>query len=81
MTIFVPPAVLGEVQTVLNSPMPTDVSEKVRTCDLIGIDAADVVTHIMRYDRSAFGAHLAVDTQRNLAARQFQCLPDVIGIV
>ena len=64
VTIFVPPAVLQEVQAVFQSPMLADVLQQFRRGDAIRIEAGNEVTHVMREHDAVAGMNDAVDAQR-----------------
>ena len=81
VAILVPPTVLQEVQTVLNPPMLADMPQQVGRSDLIGIEAADVIAHVVHNHASLGRAELAIDAQHNLTAREAECLPDIMSVV
>lgn len=50
MTVFVPPAVFGEVETVFDSPVVSNVAEYFVSGNLIGIQARNKITSIAEDD-------------------------------
>ena len=50
MSIFVPPAVFGEVQAVFNSPVIADMLEYVAWSDGVWVQTGDEIAFVVRYD-------------------------------
>ena len=81
VTIFVPPAVLDEMQAVFHLPVAADVVLQFTRRDRIGIEATDEVSAFAGKNLTAGRAHLAIDTGGDLAAGYVQMLPDMFGVV
>lgn len=64
VAILVPPPILQEVQTVFQPPMVTDMLQKFRRCDALGIEAGDEITHIVREHGAVGGTNCPIDAQR-----------------
>lgn len=64
VAVFVPPAILQEVETVFHSPMVADVPQQIRRGDLLGIEAGDEIPHVVRENLAVGSANLAINAQR-----------------
>lgn len=62
VTIFIPPTIFAEVQTVLDSPMIPDMSEDVVWRDGVWIKTGDEVTLVVQYDGSIVGDQLTINS-------------------
>lgn len=81
VAIFVPPAVLQEVEAVFQPPVVADVAQEIRGRDLLGIEARDEVTHVVRHHFACGRAELAIDAQRYTATGQIERLTNVVRVV
>ena len=64
VAILVPPAVLQEVEAVLQPPVIANVPQEVGGGDAVGIETRHEVSHIVREDFAVAGANLAINAQR-----------------
>lgn len=64
VAIFIPPAILQEVQAVFQTPMLADVLQEFGRLNPIRIEAGDEVTHIVRQHDAVSRTNDPVDTQR-----------------
>jgi hypothetical protein len=64
VAVFVPPAILQEVEAVFHSPMVADMPQQVRRGDLLGIETGDEIPHVVRQDFAVGGANLAINAER-----------------
>ena len=64
VAVFVPPAVLQEVEAVFQPPMVADVPQEVGCGDAVGIEARHEIPHVVRKDFAVGGANLAINSQR-----------------
>ena len=48
MTVLVPPAIFHEMEAILHLPVIADQTLKIAVLDLVGIEAADIETRIVR---------------------------------
>lgn len=69
VAIFVPPAVLQEVQAVFNAPMLANVPQELGCGHLLGIETAHIVARVMQHDFTVVGTQLTIHAQTDLAAR------------
>lgn len=81
VAIFVPPAVLQEVQTIFDSPMLANMPQKIGGGYLLGIEAAHIVARVMQHDFAIVSTQFTIHTQTNLATRQIKRLANVICVV
>ena len=79
VTIFIPPAVFGEVQTVFDAPVVPNVAENILRRNVIRVEAGDEVARIVQYDAAIISRQLTVDTNNDLAAGQVKRFTDVLG--
>jgi len=81
VAVFVPPAILQEVEAVFQPPMVADVPQEVRRGDAGGIQARDEIPHVVREQLAVGGANLAINAQRYAAAGQVESFADVVGVL
>lgn len=55
MTIFIPPSIFAEVETVFDSPVISDVAEDVERGDGFWIEAGDEVPLVVQHDLAVVG--------------------------
>jgi hypothetical protein len=80
VAVLVPPTVLQEVKAVLDPPMIADVPEQGLGGHLARIEAGNEIAHIQRQHLAVSSANLAIDTDRDAAARHIERLADVVGV-
>lgn len=80
MTILVPPAILGEVQTVLDSPMVPDVTQYVPGRNAFGVETGNEVARIMQHDVAVVGDQLTIDASDDSTIRQIERFANVVGV-
>ncbi len=81
MAIFVPPAVLDEEDAVFNLPMIANVCQQFVGADLAGINAGQEVASVVQAHCAIFRGDVVINAEGDLAAREFQLLADVVGVV
>ena len=81
VTIFVPPAVLDEMKAVFHLPVATNVVLEFTRRDRIGLQTGDEVPAFAGKERTLRAAHLAIDTDTDLATGNVQMLTDMLGVV
>ena len=81
VTIFVPPAVLDEMETVLHLPVATNVVLEFTRRDRVGLQAGDEVPAFAGKERALRAAHFAINTDADLAAGHMQMFLDMLGVV
>lgn len=81
VTILVPPAVFEKMQVVFDPPVLTDMLQKILGSDPLRVQTAYVVAGIVQDDFTISSAQLAINAQGDLAARQVECLANVLRIV
>lgn len=64
VAVFVPPAILQEMEAVFHSPMVADMPQQVRRGDLLGIETGDEIPHVVRQDFAVGSANLAINAER-----------------
>jgi hypothetical protein len=64
VAVLVPPAVLQEVEAVLQPPVIADMPQEVGGGDAVGIEARDEVPHVVRENLAVGGADFTIDAQR-----------------
>ena len=65
MSIFVPPSVFGEVQTVFDPPMISNMLEDVEGSDGVRIETGDEVAFVVQYDFAVISDQLTIDSDRD----------------
>jgi hypothetical protein len=80
VAIFIPPSVFGEVKTVFDSPVVSDVTENVVGRNLVWIQARDEVASVMEYNLAVASGQLTIDPHYDLAIGQVKCLANMIGV-
>ncbi len=81
VTVFVPPSVFQEVQTVFDPPVLANMPQEIGCGHLIWIETAYVVACIMQYDFTICRAQLAVDTQTDMTTGHIESLANVFRVV
>jgi hypothetical protein len=81
VAIFVPPAILDEMQAVFDLPMSTNVRLKLGGCHQLRIEAGYEVPAFVGKNVPCGRAHFTIDADGNLAMRKIQALADIRGIV
>ena len=81
VAVLVPPAVLQEVESVLQPPVIADIPQEVCGGDAVGIEAGDEVPHVVRKNFAVGGANLAIHAQRYAAAAPGEPIADVVGVL
>ena len=81
VAIFVPPAVLDEMEAVFHLPVAANVRLKLTGRDRIGIQAGHEIPALARNKLAGSATHLAINADCDLAAGYVQTLPEILGIV
>jgi hypothetical protein len=81
VAIFVPPAVLDEMEAVFHLPMATNVVLKLTRRDRIGLQAGDKVPAFAGKNLTLRRTHFAIRTNADLATGNVQMLSDMLGVV
>ena len=81
MAILVPPAVFGEVKTVFDSPVISDVAKNVIGRNKIRVQARDEVTRVLKHDGALVGRELTIDAHDDFTIGQLEYFADVIGVI
>jgi hypothetical protein len=81
VAIFVPPAVLDEMEAVLHLPVATNVCLEFTRRDGIGVHAGHEVPAFAGKECPFRGTHFAINSQRDLATGNVQMVPYMGGIV
>jgi hypothetical protein len=64
VTVFIPPPILQEVQSVFEPPMVADILEQLGGGHPAGIEAGNEVTHVVRQHGALAVTHDAIHAQR-----------------
>lgn len=64
VAVFVPPAILQEVQAIFHTPMVADVPQQVCSGHAVGIQAGHEIPHIVRQNFAVGGADLPIHAER-----------------
>lgn len=81
VTIFVPPAVLDEMEAVLHLPVAANVRLEFTRRDRLGRQAGDEVAAFAGKERALRATHFAIHADADPAAGNLQMLLDVRGVV
>ena len=81
VTIFVPPAVLDEMEAVFHLPVATNIVLEFTRRDRIGIQAGDEVPAFAGKKFTLRRAHFVIRTNADLATGNVQMLSDMLGVV
>ena len=81
VTVFIPPTIFAEVQTVLDSPMIPDMPEDVVWRDGVWIKTGDKVAFVIQYDGSVVSDQLTINSHRDFTIGQFECFSNVVSVV
>ena len=80
VAVFVPPAILEEVQAVFQLPMTADVGVQLGGTDRAGVAAGDEVPAVVEQHRPIGRADFAIGAENDLAAGNVQMLTEILGI-
>jgi hypothetical protein len=80
VTVFIPPAILDEVQAIFHLPMPPDVGVKLGGRDRARIKAGDEVPALLKQEKTIGRTHFTIGTNGDLAAGNIQMLTDILGV-
>ena len=81
VTIFVPPAVLDEMETVFHLPVAANVTLEVFRRDRAGFQAADEVPTFAGKKLALGRSHFTIDSGGDFASRNVQTLSEIVGVV
>ncbi|MEM9413091.1 MAG: hypothetical protein AAGA30_18420 [Planctomycetota bacterium] len=81
MSIFVPPAVFGEVKTVFDSPVVSYVAGNVVCSNPFRVQARNEIAGIAKHDLAIVGGKLTINTCNDLAIWQLECFANVMGVI
>jgi len=79
--VFVPPAVLDEVQAVFHLPVAANVGMKFGRRDGAWIEAGHEVPAFLEQESAIGRTHFAIDTHGDLAVGNVQMLAEIRGVV
>jgi len=80
VTVFVPPAILEEVQAVFHLPMAPDVGVKIGRRDRAWIEAGDEVPALVKQQNTLGRTHFTIGADGDFATGNFQTLTNILGI-
>lgn len=81
MSVFIPPAIFDEEQTILDLPVRAHGGQELARGDALGIEAGEKITRVGGPHCAVRGDHVPINTQRNLRVGKVQSLAKVTGIV
>ena len=81
MTVFVPPAILDEVQAVFHLPMAANGCVKFGRCHRTRIETADEIPAFLKQKNTIGRPHFTIGTDGDLAAGNVQTLTQILGVV
>lgn len=81
VAVFVPPAILDEMQVVFHLPVAPCVTQQSLGRHVRGVETGNEVAYVVRYDLATGCLQLAIHAQRNAASGQLQCFADVVGVL
>ena len=80
MTVFVPPAVLDEVQAVFHLPMPANIRVKPGSRNGARVEAGHEIAAFLAEKRAGGRTNFPIGTEEDLAVRNVQTLAQILGI-
>ena len=81
VTVFVPPAILDEVQAIFHLPVAANVDVKPGGADRAGVATGDEIPGIVEQDRAIGRAYFAIGADGDLAVGKAQTLTNILGVV
>jgi hypothetical protein len=81
VAIFIPPAILDEVQTVFNLPMAANVGVKLGRRDRARIEAAYEITAFVKQKSTIGRSHFTIGADGDLTVGNVQTLTEILGVV
>ena len=81
VTVFVPPAILDEVQAVFHLPMAANVGVKLGWRDRARIEAGHEIAAFTQQKSTIARSHFTIGADGDLAVGNVQTLADILGVV
>ena len=81
MTVFVPPAILDEVQAVFHLPMAANGRVKFGCRDRARIEAGHKIPAFVKQKNTIDRTHFTIGTDGDSTIRNIQTLADILGVV
>ena len=79
--VFVPPAILDEMQAVFDLPVAANGGGEFGCGDLFRRATGHIVPGFIKRKRTIGGANLVIEPDGNLTSREVQTLADILGVV
>ena len=80
MAVFVPPAILHEVQAIFHLPMPANIGVKLGGRDAARVEAGHEIPAFLEENRTGRRTDFPLRTEEDFALRNVQTLAQILGI-
>jgi len=81
MAVFIPPAILHEVEAIFDLPVTANPRQQFRGRDLLRIEARNEIAAFARKHVALGRTHCAIHANQNSAVGNVQALADMFGVV